>query len=97
MWRGQGGKGKNWIDRVQSEVWAFGIAGDWKATLEARMLDVGRGGNGGGAGDGGLWSRRKTEEDATRHCREEREANETRKIVIVQGSVEPLKRHRLAW
>ena len=30
--RGQGGKGKEWTDCVQSDIRAFGIAGDWKAT-----------------------------------------------------------------
>ena len=30
--RGRGGKGKEWIDCVQSDIRAFGISGDWKAT-----------------------------------------------------------------
>ena len=30
--RGQGGKKKEWTDCVQSDIRAFGIAGDWKAT-----------------------------------------------------------------
>ena len=30
--RGQGGKEKEWTDCVQSDIRAFGIAGDWKAT-----------------------------------------------------------------
>ena len=30
--RGKGGKMKEWIDCVQSDVEAFGIAEDWKAT-----------------------------------------------------------------
>ena len=32
MRRGRGGKEKEWTDYVQSDIWAFGIAGDWKAT-----------------------------------------------------------------
>ena len=36
--RGRGGKEKEWIDSVQSDIRAFGIAGDWKATvLEAEV------------------------------------------------------------
>ena len=30
--RARGGKKKEWTDRVQSDIRAFGIAGDWKAT-----------------------------------------------------------------
>ena len=30
--RGRGGKEKKWIDCVQSDIRAFGITGDWKAT-----------------------------------------------------------------
>ena len=30
--RGQGGKGKEWTDCVQSDIRAFGITRDWKAT-----------------------------------------------------------------
>ena len=32
MRRGQGGKEKEWIDCVQSDIWAFGITGDRKTT-----------------------------------------------------------------
>ena len=31
--RGRGGKEKEWTDYVQSDIRAFGIAGDWKATV----------------------------------------------------------------
>ena len=31
IWRGRGGKEKEWTDCVQSDIRAFGIAGDWKA------------------------------------------------------------------
>ena len=38
VWRGRGQKEKEWINCVQSDVWAFGIAGDWKAmALEAKL------------------------------------------------------------
>ena len=38
MRRGRGGKEKEWIDCVQSNVWVFDIAGNWKATaLEAEV------------------------------------------------------------
>ena len=30
--RGRGGKEKEWIDCVQSDIRALGVAGDWKAT-----------------------------------------------------------------
>ena len=30
--RGRGGKDKEWADCVQSDIWPFDIAGDWKAT-----------------------------------------------------------------
>ena len=39
---------------------------------------------------------RNEELDAARHCQEKREANETRKVVIVHGSVELVKRYQLA-
>ena len=32
MRRGQGGKEKKWTDCIQSDIWAFGIAGDRKTT-----------------------------------------------------------------
>ena len=36
--RGRGGKGKEWTGCVQSDIRAFDIAGDWKATtLEAEV------------------------------------------------------------
>ena len=36
--RGRSGKEKDWIDCVQSDIRAFGIVGDWKATaLEAEV------------------------------------------------------------
>ena len=38
VWRGRGQKELEWIDCVQSDVRAFGIAGDWKPmALEAKV------------------------------------------------------------
>ena len=39
---------------------------------------------------------RKDEEDAARHHEGKIEAKETRRIIIVHGSEEPAKRHKLA-
>ena len=47
--RGWGGKEKEWTDCVQSDIRAFGIAGDWKATAlkaEVRAKTVTEGGRG---------------------------------------------------
>ena len=36
--RGRGGKEKGWTDCLQSDIWAFGVTGDWKAAvLEAEV------------------------------------------------------------
>ena len=69
--RGRGGNEKEWTDCVQSDIRAFGIAGDWKATAlkaevwvetvtesERRFMAA--------------W--RKEEVDAARHRQEKREA-----------------------
>ena len=45
--RGRGGKEKEWTDCVQSDIRAFGIPGDWKATAlkaEVRVETVMAGG-----------------------------------------------------
>ena len=39
---------------------------------------------------------RKEEIGTTRHCQEKREGTETRKVVVVHGSKEPVKRHQMA-
>ena len=82
--RGRGGKAKEGTDCVQSDSWAFGIAGDGKVTaLKAEMWakTVAEGGRRFMA----AW--RKEEIDAARHRQEER-GNETGKVVIAHGSVE---------
>ena len=69
--RGRGGKEKEWTDRVQSDIRAFGIAGDWKATaLKAKVWveTVTEGGRRFIA----AW--RKEGGDAARHRQEKREA-----------------------
>ena len=71
MRRARGGKEKEWIDCVQSDIRAFGIAGDWKATaLEAGVWveTVAEGGRRFMA----AW--RKEEVDAAGHRQEKREA-----------------------
>ena len=69
--RGRGGKKKEWTDCVQSDIRAFGIAGDWKATAlnaEVWVETVTEGGRRFIA----AW--RKEEVDAARHRQEKREA-----------------------
>ena len=64
-------KEKEWTDCVQSDIRAFGIAGDWKATAlnaEVWVETVTEGGRRFKA----AW--RKEEVDAARHRREKREA-----------------------
>ena len=80
--RGRGGKEKEWTDCVQSDIRAFGIAGDWKATaLQA-----------------GVWVEMVTEDglrfmaawrkevvDAARHRQEKREATRMRNLLLQTG------------
>ena len=76
--RGPGGKVKEWTDRVQSDIRAFGIAGDWKSTaLEAEVWieTVAEGGRRFMA----AW--RKEEVDAARHRQEKREAARLGKLL----------------
>ena len=69
--RGRGGKEKEWVDCVESDIRAFSLTGDWKATaLEAEVWveTVAEGGRRFMA----AW--RKEEIDAARHRQEKREA-----------------------
>ena len=69
--RGRGGKEKEWTDCFQSDIRAFGIAGDWKATALKAEVWVET------ATEGGrrfMAAWRKEEVDAARHHREKREA-----------------------
>ena len=82
--RRRGGKEKEWTDCVQSDIRAFGITGDWKATAlkaEVWVETVTEGGRRFMA----AW--RNEEVDAARH-RQEKRSNETGKLVIADGSVE---------
>ena len=71
MRKGRGGKEKEWTDCVQSDIRAFGIMGDWKATaLEAEVWveTIAEGGRRFMA----PW--RKEEVDVARHGQDKREA-----------------------
>ena len=71
MRRGWGGKEKERIDCVQSDIRVFGIAGDWKATAlkaEVWVETV----TDGGRRSMAAW--REEEVDATRHRQDKREA-----------------------
>ena len=75
--RGRGGKEKEWIGCVQSDIQAFGITGDWKAmALKAEVwveavTEVGR---------RFMAAWREEEEDAARYRQEKREATRLGKL-----------------
>ena len=76
--RGRDGKNKEWTDCVQSDIRAFGIKRDWKATaLKAEMwVDT--------AKEGGrrfMVAWRKEEVDVTRHHQEKRQATRLGKLL----------------
>ena len=80
--RGRGGKEKEWTGCVQSDIRAFGIAGNWKATtLKAEVwvetVTVG------GRRFMAAW--RKEEVDAARHREEEREATRLGNLLSQTG------------
>ena len=78
VWRGRGGKEKEWTDCVQSDIRAFGITGDWKATAlkaEVWFEAVTEGGRRFMA----AW--REEEEDAARHRQEKRDATRLGKLL----------------
>ena len=68
--RGRGGKEKEWTDCVQSDIRAFGITRDWKATALKAEVCVGTVMKG-GRRFMAAW--RKEEVDAARHRQERRE------------------------
>ena len=71
VWKGRGEKEKEWIDCVQSDIRAIGIAGAWKATAfkaEVWVETVTKGRRRLMA----AWM--KEEVDAARHSQEKREA-----------------------
>ena len=81
--RGQGGKEKKWTDCVQSDIRAFGIAGDWEATAlkkaEVWVETVTEGGRRFMA----AW--RKEEVDAARHRQEKRAATRLGNLLSQTG------------
>ena len=80
--RGRGGKEKEWTDYVQSDIRAFGIAGDWKATAlkaEVWVETVTEGGRRFMA----AW--RKEEVDAAKHRQEKREATRLGTVLSQTG------------
>ena len=75
--RGRGGKEKEWTDRVQSDIRAFGITGDWKATalkVEVWVDMVTEGGR-------RFMAAWRKEVDAARHRQEKREATSLGKLL----------------
>ena len=77
MRRGWGRKEKEWNDCIQSDIRAFGIAGDWNATAlkaEVWVETVTEGERGSMA----AW--RKEDVDAARHRQEKREATRLGKL-----------------
>ena len=76
--RGRGGKEREWIDCVQSDIRAFGITGDWKTMAfkaEVWVEAVTEGGRRFMA----AW--REEEEYAARHRQEKREATRLGKLL----------------
>ena len=77
-----GGKEKEWTDCVQSDMRAFGIAGDWKATASKAEVWVET------VTEGGwkfmaAWG--EEEVDATRHRHEKREATRLGNLLSQTG------------
>ena len=70
--RERGGKEKESTDCAQSDIWAFGIAGDWKATALNAEVWVEKVTEGGRRRFMAAW--RKEEVDAARHRQGKREA-----------------------
>ena len=80
--RGRGGKEKEWTDCVQSDIRAFGIAGDWKSTALKAEVWVGT-----ITEDGqrfiAAW--RKEEVDAAKHHQEKRAATRLGNLLSQKG------------
>ena len=80
--RARGGSEKEWTECVQSDIRAFGIAGDWKAAVlkaEVWVETVTEGGRRFMA----AW--RKEEVDAARHRQEKREATRPGNLLSQTG------------
>ena len=80
--RGRGGKEKEWADCVQSDIRAFGITGDWKATAleaEVRVETIAKGGR----RFMDAWRKEEVDAvDAARHRQEKREAARLGKLLL---------------
>ena len=72
------GNEKEWIDCAQSDIRAFGIRGDWKATALKAEVWVETAVEG---GRGFMVAWRKEEVDAARHHQEKREATRLEKLL----------------
>ena len=83
MRRGRGGKEKEWIDCVQSDIWAFGIAGDWK-TMTVKAEGWVEAVTEGGRRFMVAW--REEEKDAARHRQEKRETTRLGKLQSHTGA-----------
>ena len=85
-----GGKEKEWTDFVQSDIRAFGIAEDWKATAlktEVWIETVAEGGR------RFMTAWRKEEVDAARHRQEKREARRLGKLLSHTEAQDFAKQH----
>ena len=76
--RGRGGKEKEWTDGAQSDIWAFGITGNWKATALTAEVWV-EAVTEGGRRFMAAW--REEEVDAARPRQETREATRLGKLL----------------
>ena len=72
--RGRGGKEKEWIDCVQSDIRAFGITGDWETMAVKAEVWVEA------VTEGVMAAWRQEEKDAARHRQEKREATRLEKL-----------------
>ena len=77
--RGRDGKEKEWTDCVQSDIRAFGIARDWKATALKTEVWVETFTEGGRRF---MVASRKEWVDAARHCQEKREATRLGNLLL---------------
>ena len=88
--RGRSGKEKEWTDCVQSDIRAFGIARDWKATALKTEVWVERGTEGGRRF---MAEWRKEEVDAARLHQEKREATRLGNLLSQTGECRVLRSH----
>ena len=92
MRRGRGGKEKKWTERVQSDIRAFGITGDWKVTALHAEMWVGDGHGGWAEVHGRVEERRGRR---AKHRQEKREATRLGKLSSHTEAYNLAKRHPL--